>query len=205
MERSLTDCFFFLQSTCAKGDSCPFRHSDAARVESRAHRATDCTYWQAGTCARPDDKYLHSAAQWNIRGSGQHGASSAPVCTFFLQGRCMKGDSCPFSHPSAGPLTRSHLLSQPLDAIMSAGARYHEAGGGGHEEAGEAHHVAAPSRGMTITTGAGGRGRSASALPVDSSGSAPPSQESSLSTGERMEEDWVHDWWSSVTVGVAAA
>ncbi|XP_060925899.1 zinc finger CCCH domain-containing protein 11A isoform X2 [Limanda limanda] len=48
------DCYFFYYSTCAKGDSCPFRHCEAAMgIE------TVCNLWQEGRCFRTICKFRH--------------------------------------------------------------------------------------------------------------------------------------------------
>uniref|UniRef100_A0A803JJG7 Zinc finger CCCH-type-containing 11A n=1 Tax=Xenopus tropicalis TaxID=8364 RepID=A0A803JJG7_XENTR len=48
------DCYFYFYSTCTKGDSCPFRHCEAA-VGSE----TVCTLWQEGRCFRQICKFRH--------------------------------------------------------------------------------------------------------------------------------------------------
>nr|Q5REG6.1 RecName: Full=Zinc finger CCCH domain-containing protein 11A [Pongo abelii]CAH89841.1 hypothetical protein [Pongo abelii] len=49
------DCyFFFFYSTCTKGDSCPFRHCEAALGNE-----TVCTLWQEGRCFRQVCRFRH--------------------------------------------------------------------------------------------------------------------------------------------------
>ncbi|XP_053172701.1 zinc finger CCCH domain-containing protein 11A isoform X2 [Scomber japonicus] len=48
------DCYFFYYSTCAKGDSCPFRHCEAAMGNE-----TVCNLWQEGRCFRTVCKFRH--------------------------------------------------------------------------------------------------------------------------------------------------
>ncbi|XP_062268287.1 zinc finger CCCH domain-containing protein 11A isoform X2 [Platichthys flesus] len=48
------DCYFFYYSTCAKGDSCPFRHCEAAMGNE-----TVCNLWQEGRCFRTICKFRH--------------------------------------------------------------------------------------------------------------------------------------------------
>ncbi|XP_069489197.1 zinc finger CCCH domain-containing protein 11A isoform X3 [Ambystoma mexicanum] len=48
------DCYFFFYSSCAKGDSCAFRHCDAA-----IGNETVCTLWQEGRCFRQVCKFRH--------------------------------------------------------------------------------------------------------------------------------------------------
>ncbi|XP_053562690.1 zinc finger CCCH domain-containing protein 11A [Bombina bombina] len=48
------DCYFFFYSTCSKGDSCMFRHCEAA-----IGNETVCTLWQEGRCFRQVCKFRH--------------------------------------------------------------------------------------------------------------------------------------------------
>ncbi|KAG7495218.1 zinc finger CCCH domain-containing 11A isoform X1 [Solea senegalensis] len=48
------DCYFFYYSTCSKGDSCPFRHCEAAMGNE-----TVCNLWQEGRCFRSICKFRH--------------------------------------------------------------------------------------------------------------------------------------------------
>ncbi|KAM4885435.1 zinc finger CCCH domain-containing protein 11A isoform 2-T2 [Sylvia borin] len=48
------DCYFFFYSTCNKGDSCSFRHCEAALGSE-----TVCTLWQEGRCFRNVCRFRH--------------------------------------------------------------------------------------------------------------------------------------------------
>ncbi|XP_053101392.1 zinc finger CCCH domain-containing protein 11A isoform X2 [Hemicordylus capensis] len=48
------DCYFYFYSTCTKGDSCPFRHCEAALGNE-----TVCTLWQEGRCFRNVCRFRH--------------------------------------------------------------------------------------------------------------------------------------------------
>nr|XP_054969744.1 zinc finger CCCH domain-containing protein 11C-like [Pan paniscus]XP_054969746.1 zinc finger CCCH domain-containing protein 11C-like [Pan paniscus]XP_054969747.1 zinc finger CCCH domain-containing protein 11C-like [Pan paniscus] len=48
------DCYFFFYSTCTKGDSCPFRHCEAALGNE-----TVCTLWREGRCFRRVCRFRH--------------------------------------------------------------------------------------------------------------------------------------------------
>ncbi|NXB81790.1 ZC11A protein, partial [Donacobius atricapilla] len=48
------DCYFYFYSTCAKGDSCAFRHCEAALGSE-----TVCTLWQEGRCFRNVCRFRH--------------------------------------------------------------------------------------------------------------------------------------------------
>ncbi|XP_052618965.1 LOW QUALITY PROTEIN: zinc finger CCCH domain-containing protein 11A-like [Peromyscus californicus insignis] len=49
------DCYFYFYSTCTKGDSCPFRHCEAALGNE-----TVCTLWQEGRCFRRVCRFRHT-------------------------------------------------------------------------------------------------------------------------------------------------
>ncbi|NWS61783.1 ZC11A protein, partial [Chunga burmeisteri] len=48
------DCYFYFYSTCTKGDSCSFRHCEAALGNE-----TVCTLWQDGRCFRNICRFRH--------------------------------------------------------------------------------------------------------------------------------------------------
>ncbi|XP_075298845.1 zinc finger CCCH domain-containing protein 11A isoform X3 [Opisthocomus hoazin] len=48
------DCYFYFYSTCNKGDSCSFRHCEAALGNE-----TVCTLWQEGRCFRSICRFRH--------------------------------------------------------------------------------------------------------------------------------------------------
>ncbi|XP_046880669.1 zinc finger CCCH domain-containing protein 11A isoform X2 [Hypomesus transpacificus] len=56
------DCYFFYYSTCTKGDSCPFRHCQAAMGSE-----TVCSLWQEGRCFRMVCKFRHMEIKKNRR------------------------------------------------------------------------------------------------------------------------------------------
>lgn len=56
------DCYFFYYSTCTKGDSCPFRHCEAAMGSE-----TVCSLWQEGCCFRMVCKFRHMEIKKNRR------------------------------------------------------------------------------------------------------------------------------------------
>ncbi|XP_067387888.1 zinc finger CCCH domain-containing protein 11A isoform X2 [Emydura macquarii macquarii] len=54
MSKQGDDCYFYFYSTCTKGDSCPFRHCEAALGSE-----TVCTLWQEGRCFRSICRFRH--------------------------------------------------------------------------------------------------------------------------------------------------
>lgn len=54
MTNNRDDCYFYYYSTCTKGDSCPFRHCEAAMGNE-----TVCNLWQEGRCFRTVCKFRH--------------------------------------------------------------------------------------------------------------------------------------------------
>lgn len=85
-----------------QGDSCSFRHSEAAKASGKTCR------FGAGVCRSGEDcPFIHSGSAG--RGGGEQGSSGVArrdganqqTCHFFLQGSCSKGVNCPFAHPGA--------------------------------------------------------------------------------------------------------
>ncbi|NXR78679.1 ZC11A protein, partial [Pycnonotus jocosus] len=54
MSKQGDDCYFYFYSTCTKGDSCAFRHCEAALGSE-----TVCTLWQEGRCFRNVCRFRH--------------------------------------------------------------------------------------------------------------------------------------------------
>ncbi|KAG5274675.1 hypothetical protein AALO_G00138910 [Alosa alosa] len=54
------DCYFFYYSTCSKGDSCPFRHCEAAMGSEVV-----CSLWQENRCFRKVCKFRHMEIKKN--------------------------------------------------------------------------------------------------------------------------------------------
>ncbi|KAM9362121.1 zinc finger CCCH domain-containing protein 11A isoform 2-T2 [Symphorus nematophorus] len=77
------DCYFFYYSTCTKGDSCPFRHCEAAMGNE-----TVCNLWQEGRCFRTVCKFRHMKITKNRKEipcywENQAAGCQKPHCAFF--------------------------------------------------------------------------------------------------------------------------
>ncbi|TMS19083.1 hypothetical protein E3U43_003404 [Larimichthys crocea] len=77
------DCYFFYYSTCTKGDSCPFRHCEAAMGNE-----TVCNLWQEGRCFRSVCKFRHMEITKNRKEircywENQAAGCQKPHCAFF--------------------------------------------------------------------------------------------------------------------------
>jgi len=85
-DKKLIDCYWFLQDQCKKDDSCEYRHSQSAHDTQ-----TLCKFWQQNQCTNASCKFRHPSG-------------NKAFCVFFAQGKCFKGDACPFQHaaPPAG-------------------------------------------------------------------------------------------------------
>jgi len=88
-QKKMTDCFWFMQNQCTKGESCEYRHSEAARDNS-----STCKYWQEGKCSNQNCIFKHPSG---VQAAGKAERSRIP-CFFFQNGLCTKGLNCPFSH-----------------------------------------------------------------------------------------------------------
>lgn len=77
------DCYFYYYSTCTKGDSCPFRHCEAAMGNE-----TVCNLWQEGRCFRTVCKFRHMEITKNRKEipcywEKQPAGCQKPHCAFF--------------------------------------------------------------------------------------------------------------------------
>ncbi|XP_071381532.1 zinc finger CCCH domain-containing protein 11A-like [Centroberyx affinis] len=90
------DCYLYFNSTCTKGESCPFRHCKAAKGTK-----TVCTRWQEGRCVRADCKFRHKKIKKNRNKvpcywKKQQTGSQRPQCVFqHEKPRCIGDDWLP--------------------------------------------------------------------------------------------------------------
>ncbi|KAL6464553.1 hypothetical protein MHYP_G00268700 [Metynnis hypsauchen] len=115
------DCYFYYYSTCTKGDSCPFRHCDAAMGSEIM-----CSLWQENRCFRSVCKFRHMEIKKNRKEipcywETQPGGCQKPHCAFHHEKpRMIDGMYVP---PDKGPAVRKekdeetpqedHVLSAP--------------------------------------------------------------------------------------------
>lgn len=105
------DCHFFYNAACIKGDSCPFRHCEAAK-------ATDitCTFWRQKTCTKPNCSFRHSD------GVIQNKNRAEIPCYWETQPVGCTKTACPFKHQNARsetPVTSDEVSTPGVDAPPS--------------------------------------------------------------------------------------
>lgn len=105
------DCHFFYNAACVKGDSCPFRHCEAAK-------ATDitCTFWRQKTCTKPNCPFRHS------EGVIQNKNRAEIPCYWETQPVGCTKTACPFKHQNArseSPVTSDEVSTPGVDAPPS--------------------------------------------------------------------------------------
>jgi len=110
-DKKLTDCYWFLQDQCKKGESCEYRHSQGAH-----DNPTTCKFWLQNQCTDKDCKFRHPSGV------------KAP-CVFFAQGKCLRGDACPYLH--AGPANpqleeKKHKEEEELKKLQAQRKREEE-------------------------------------------------------------------------------
>ncbi|XP_076003274.1 zinc finger CCCH domain-containing protein 11A [Genypterus blacodes] len=135
------DCYFFYYSTCSKGDSCPFRHCEAAMgIE------TVCNLWQEGRCFRTLCKFRHMeitknrkeiACYWEKQPAG----CQKPHCAFshdrarYIDGVYVPPNKCQIKNedlqqeepapppaaplPTANPQLRGVMKAETLETVPS--------------------------------------------------------------------------------------
>ncbi|KAK3102277.1 hypothetical protein FSP39_010142 [Pinctada imbricata] len=98
------DCHFFYTANCAKGASCPFRHSEAAKVSDII-----CTFWQQNRCMKPYCPFRHADII-----PQQKNRSEIP-CYWENQPMGCAKSSCPFKHLKPRPVTSETALPNKQD------------------------------------------------------------------------------------------
>lgn len=78
------DCFYFMTSSCARGDNCTYRHSAEAKVSEIV-----CDNWKRGLECYEGCPYKHSEYQVKEK--------SVAECYWEKHGGCKK-PSCPYRH-----------------------------------------------------------------------------------------------------------
>ncbi|XP_035243123.1 zinc finger CCCH domain-containing protein 11A isoform X3 [Anguilla anguilla] len=112
------DCYFFYYSTCSKGDSCPFRHCEAAMGSE-----TMCSLWQENRCFRKVCKFRHMEIKkkrneipcyWENQPAG----CQKSHCAFHHEKpRMIDGVFVP---PSRGPVLKREVEEEPAPAADPA-------------------------------------------------------------------------------------
>uniref|UniRef100_A0A8C2BP85 Zinc finger CCCH-type containing 11A n=1 Tax=Cyprinus carpio TaxID=7962 RepID=A0A8C2BP85_CYPCA len=107
------DCYFYYYSTCTKGDSCPFRHCDAARGSE-----TVCTQWQEQRCFRNICKFRHMEIKKNRKEiacywENQPAGCQKPHCAFHHEKpRVIDGN---YFAPDKGQVVRKEKEETPIE------------------------------------------------------------------------------------------
>jgi len=87
---SKTPCRFFAQGACRNGGTCSFSHD-------------------TGTFARQGEAIQPAEDGVTYRPGSSEDTRALVPCRYYLAGSCLKGDSCPFAHPSIiGNATEEH-------------------------------------------------------------------------------------------------
>jgi len=100
------DCYFFVYSSCVRGNSCPFRHEPAALTNE-----TVCTYWKAGNCAKPHCIFRHLEDKKGKK-------RNVTPCYWETQPQGCSKPHCPFLHQYP-----KDPVDQPLPVNASVNSR----------------------------------------------------------------------------------
>ncbi|XP_022311111.2 uncharacterized protein LOC111116352 isoform X1 [Crassostrea virginica] len=101
------DCHFYYNSTCIKGDSCQFRHCEAAKASD-----ITCTFWRQKTCTKPNCSFRHSETLTQV-----HNKNRADIpCYWETQPSGCTKVACPFKHQSP----QSKTTDTPEDVHSTA-------------------------------------------------------------------------------------
>eukprot|EP00899_Mesostigma_viride_P022817 jgi/Mesvir1/371/Mv11267-RA.1 len=117
-EKKNTDCRYFMLGVCQKGPACEYRHSAAAKFNP-----VDCTFWAANKCAKADCPFRHPLRAWAPPPAAFAARNQTP-CIYHMQGKCVKGAACAFSHAVAAPsasLASIMISSSATDDVSMSG------------------------------------------------------------------------------------
>ncbi|XP_055996911.1 zinc finger CCCH domain-containing protein 11A-like isoform X2 [Ostrea edulis] len=84
------DCHFYYNGNCLKGNSCPFRHCEAAKANDLT-----CTYWKQKTCTKPNCPFKHSEGVLQLN---QNKNRAEIPCYWETQPTGCTKAVCPFKH-----------------------------------------------------------------------------------------------------------
>ncbi|XP_016150437.1 zinc finger CCCH domain-containing protein 11A-like isoform X1 [Sinocyclocheilus grahami] len=107
------DCYFYYYSTCTKGDSCPFRHCEAAMGSE-----TVCNLWQEQRCFRNICKFRHMEIKKNRKEiacywENQSAGCQKPHCAFHHEKpRVIDGN---YFAPDKGQVVRKEKEETPYE------------------------------------------------------------------------------------------
>ncbi|XP_062608681.1 zinc finger CCCH domain-containing protein 11A-like isoform X2 [Saccostrea cucullata] len=87
-----SDCHFYFNATCLKGDTCPFRHCEAAKAND-----VTCTFWRQKTCIKPNCPYRHSEVVPQTKNRAEI------PCYWETQPIGCTKAACPFKHVKPQP------------------------------------------------------------------------------------------------------
>ncbi|RCV30181.1 hypothetical protein SETIT_6G073300v2 [Setaria italica] len=86
--RSTEQCYNFAKGRCARGASCRFAHGDSASHGGWRDEARESAHDRVG----PDSSYGNRT---------EHRRVNKNPCKFFAEGRCRRGENCPYLHEEA--------------------------------------------------------------------------------------------------------
>ncbi|XP_019466950.1 zinc finger CCCH domain-containing protein 11A-like [Meleagris gallopavo] len=113
MPQKGVDCYFYFYSICFKGDSCAFRHCEAALGSEQV-----CRQWMEGRCSSSDCKFRHMKIDKK--------RSEIPCYWENQPGGCQKAH-CPFLHqkerggnaPTVPPSNEADTSGLPLNSGLA--------------------------------------------------------------------------------------
>jgi len=109
--RSTEQCYNFAKGRCARGASCRFAHGDSGSHGGWRDEARESAHDRGG----PDSSYGNRT---------EHRRVNKNPCKFFAEGRCRRGESCPYLHEEA-PQSRIGVSApdEPLNYSDGRSAR----------------------------------------------------------------------------------
>ncbi|KAF8712818.1 hypothetical protein HU200_028590 [Digitaria exilis] len=109
--RSTEQCYNFAKGRCARGASCRFAHGDSASRGGWRDEARESGHDRVG----PESSYGNRT---------EHRRVNKNPCKFFAEGRCLRGENCPYLHEEA-PQSQIGVIApdEPLNYSDGRSAR----------------------------------------------------------------------------------
>jgi len=113
MDKTKTDCVFFLTSSCTKGANCEFRHCTATLTNPVL-----CRNWIKGGCPNDNCAFRHPT-HFVAPPAAPINRSTTPCYWLTQPGGCKKGATCMYYHPPDGNNTTESVSSSSPSTTTS--------------------------------------------------------------------------------------